>query len=77
LKGHFRNNKLQQLKNQYSSQQSLLFNGITQAENSVKESYFILEKTANCGKPFVDEEFVKECLQCTTDIICSAHKQAV
>jgi hypothetical protein len=40
-----------------------LFRGIEQAENSVKVSYLVAERTAKCGKPFVDGEFVKECLQ--------------
>jgi hypothetical protein len=61
--------KLQQLKSQLSSQQSLLFKGTAQAENSAKVSYLIEENITKCKKPFVDREFVLECLQCIVDII--------
>jgi uncharacterized protein (UPF0179 family) len=43
---------------------------------NLKVSYLTGEKTAKRGKPFVDGEFVKECLQCAVDIVCPAEKQA-
>jgi hypothetical protein len=46
LEGHFRSDKLQQLKNQLSGEQSLLFKGPAQAENSVKERNLIAEKVS-------------------------------
>jgi hypothetical protein len=76
LEGHFQSDKLQ-FTNQLSGQQSLLLKETTQAENSVKVSYLIVEKNAKCRMSFVDGEFVKECLQGTVDIICPAQKQAV
>jgi hypothetical protein len=53
LEEHSQSNKLQQLKSQLSSQQSLLFKRTTQAENSIKMSYHTVRKIARHGKPFV------------------------
>jgi hypothetical protein len=40
-------------------------------------SCLISGKIAKRGKLFVDEVFVKECLQCAADIICPSQEQAV
>lgn len=70
LEGHFQINKASELK---SAKLSLRAN--KQYKSSVCVSYIIAEKIAKCRKPFVDGEFVKECLQYAIDIFCLSQAQ--
>lgn len=50
---------------------------IAQVQNSVKVSHLIAGKMQNVASHPLIREFVKKYIQCTSDIICPAQKQAV
>lgn len=77
LQGHFRSDKVDELKSKLNCQQSLFLKGNKQSENSVRVSYIIAQKIAKYGKPFTDGHFVKECLQSAIDVLSPSQAQAV
>lgn len=77
LEGHFRSDKVNELKSKINCQQSLFTRANKESENSVRVSYMIAEKIAKRGKPFADGEFVKECLQSAVDVLCPSQAQAI
>ena len=43
----------------------------------MKCSYVISEKIARASKPFIDGEFIKDCLLSAAEIMCPEQKQAL
>ena len=77
LEGSYRSDKVNHLKENVKTQQSIFSKTNKQAENSVKISYVIAEKIAKRGKPFTDGEFVKDCIQSIIEIICPAQSREI
>jgi len=57
------------------SQSLTLQKSHTKSEGSVKVNYIIAQQIAAKAKPFDDGEFIKECMEVSSEILCPAQKQ--
>jgi len=69
FKGKLRETKLEELKKSLKLQQ-IFVKDQNVSHSSVKASYVISELIANKSKPYIDRQFIKECMIKTAQIVC-------
>jgi hypothetical protein len=74
LKGDQREDKLRQLKSKLQSQQNSFAKHKKINENAVKASFLVSKLIAEKSKPFVEGEFIKECLMTIVETVCPERK---
>ena len=62
FEGLHHKDKIVELKKCLSSQQNFLQKVTTQADSIVRASYVVAYLTAKISKPFIDGEFIKQCV---------------
>jgi hypothetical protein len=70
----FRKQKILELKTCLSSQQLNNKKAISESHSVTKASYVVSSLIAKKSKPFIDGEFIKECLESVVDIMCPDKK---
>ncbi|XP_060881678.1 general transcription factor II-I repeat domain-containing protein 2B-like [Metopolophium dirhodum] len=75
IQGQLRIDKFALLMKNIQGQSSGLKKYHKDSEASVKASYIIAQKIAAKSKPFTDGEFIKECMEAASEILCPAQKQ--
>lgn len=75
FQGQVRSDKVSDLKKKLKNQQFSFKKPTVETEACVKVSYIVAEKIAKKLKPFVDAEFIKECMESAAEILCPAQKQ--
>ena len=75
IQGQLRIDKLALLMKNIQGQSSSIKKCHKDSEASVKASYIIAQKIAAKSKPFTDGEFIKECMEVASEILCPAQKQ--
>jgi hypothetical protein len=75
IQGQLRIDKLALLMKNIQGQSSSINKCHKDSEASVKASYIIAQKIAAKSKPFTDGEFIKECMEAVSEILCPAQKQ--
>jgi len=75
IQGQLRIDKLALLMKNIQGQSSGLKKYHKDSEASVKASYIIAQKIAAKSKPFTDGEFIKECMEAASEVLCPAKKQ--
>lgn len=75
LSGSLRTAKLNELKRQLVHQQSVFKKQTSENDSLVKASYIVAEKIARASKPFIEGEFVKECLVAVAEVVCPQQKK--
>lgn len=74
--GICRKDKITELKKGLSSEQNFFKKTATQNSNIVKASYVVANLIAKKSKPFIDGEFIKECMESVARIICPENQLA-
>lgn len=67
--GMIRNEKLKELKSRLKDQQLMFTRPKQENESAVQASYVLSELIAKHSKPFVEGEFIKECLVKAAEIV--------
>ena len=75
LVGRPREEKVEKLRKALIGQQTFFTKKQNQSDNIVRASYIISEKVAKYSKNYSDGEFVKECIQAVSEIICPDKKK--
>lgn len=75
FQGQVRCDKVCDLKKKLKNQQFTFKKPSIETEACVKVSYAIAEKIAKKSKPFIEGEFIKECMESAADILCPSQKQ--
>jgi len=73
--GFFRKQKILELKTCLSSQQLNIKKATSESLTVTKASYVVSSLIAKKSKPFIDGEFIKECLESVADIMCPDKKK--
>lgn len=74
FQGKVRSDKVSDLKIKLKNQQFSFQKPQVESAACVKVSFIVAEKIAIKSKPFLDGEFVKECMESAIDILCPAQK---
>jgi hypothetical protein len=74
LRGGQREDKLKQLKSKLQSQQNSFAKHKKINESAVKASFLVSKLIAEKSKPFVEGEFIKECLMTIVETVCPERK---
>lgn len=72
--GFFRKQKILELKTCLSSQQLNIKKATSESLTVTKASYIVSSLIAKKSKPFIDGEFIKECLESVADVMCPDKK---
>lgn len=72
--GFFREQKILELKTCLSSQQLSIKKVTSESLTITKASYVVSSLIAKKSKPFIDGEFIKECLESVADVMCPDKK---
>ncbi|XP_008182941.1 general transcription factor II-I repeat domain-containing protein 2-like [Acyrthosiphon pisum] len=75
IQGQLRIDKFVLLMKSIQGQSSSIKKCYKDSEASVKASYTIAQKIAAKSKPFTDGEFIKECMEAASEILCPSKKQ--
>ena len=70
LKGEKRMQKIEKLKKEMAAQQFMFKKSNQEAQASTHASYVVAYEIAKRGKPFVEGEFVKDCMLKVAEIVC-------
>jgi len=73
-KGIFRKQKILELETCLSSQQLSIKKVTSESLTVIKASYVVSSLIAKISKPFIDGEFIKECLESVADVMCPDKK---